>query len=879
MEKSMKPDNERLLSDAILALRAAEPNAKQLADSAAQVASRLGISAGDEFAFRQETGDIDGCADVQRLLSPYQAGTLAGPQSLLIRAHLRDCVACRGRLLRGESGRGVLDWTAPSAADRVVWRPRSFGWALAACLALFGCSLFVYKAYWQVPPGVRAEVRSIDGPVYLLSNRGDRPISAGDDLTEGEHLRTTGGAHAVLRLADGSTVEVNERSVLAVGARGRNMTVSLESGRVIVQAAKRTAGHLYVQTPDCRVAVTGTVFSVNSGIKGSRVAVLQGAVHVEHAGTDALLQAGEQVATNDAISPVPIDQQIAWSQDREKYLVLLAQFATLQHHLEQIPTPPLRYTSDLLDRVPANTLLYISIPNLGDFLNQANGIFNDQLKESPALQQWWSARHGNTADLDALVAKLHQMSGYLGDEIVIAGAEQANGRAGFAVIADVQKSGLADFLTNQFAQSDSTPGITVFDERLLAAAPAPTTGQAGEYAVVREREVVFSNDLGTLKQINAQLDAGASGFATGVFGQQIQAAYARGAGVILAADVHQMLIDRPASTHDAGSLENSGMDNVQYLIAEHREANGLPENHLNLQFSGTRQRVASWLAAPGPIGSLDFVTPNASFAVAALSKDPKEIADDIMAMTAPEQGTRNSGWTETEEKPQINVREDLAANLGGEVLISLDGPVLPTPSWKAVIEVRDAEKLESALERLTEAVNQQAQSKNAHHITIESSQIGEQKFYAVRDLTTGSMVASYTFADGYMVMAPDRAVVVEALRAHANGNTLARASAFKALLPSDQNDNYSAIAYQNLSPVLTPLLSQVSGESANALREMAEDARPTAILAWGKDTRIEAASNSHLFGFEFLTLADTISHEGGLGGRMGNNQVRPSVRQ
>ena len=93
--------------------------------------------------------------------------------------------------------------------------------------------------------------------------------------------------------------------------------------------------------------------------------------------------------------------------------------------------------------------------------------------------------------------------------------------------------------------------------------------------------------------------------------------------------------------------------------------------------------------------------------------------------------------------------------------------------------------------------------------------------------------------------------------------------------PADQNDNYSAIAYQNLSPVLTPLLSQVSTESANALREMAADARPTAILAWGKDTRIEAASNSHLFGFEFLTLANTIHAGGGLG----NNQAHPSVRQ
>jgi len=44
------------------------------------------------------------------------------------------------------------------------------------------------------------------------------------------------------------------------------------------------------------------------------------------------------------------------------------------------------------------------------------------------------------------------------------------------------------------------------------------------------------------------------------------------------------------------------------------------------------------LAAPAPIGSLDFVTPNAAIAAAVLSKDPKAIADDIMAMTRQEMG-------------------------------------------------------------------------------------------------------------------------------------------------------------------------------------------------------------------------------------------------
>jgi hypothetical protein len=834
------------LRAAVQALQGEAPDAAQLDDAAKRVAGRLGIDVMEDSA----VDTIESCGDVQHLLASYRAGTLSGARRLLIDDHLRDCGACLRRF-RGGPEAAVLDWSIPAAKDAFVWRSQAFGLATAACFALLVFSFFAYRAYWQTPPGVRAEVQSINGSAYGISDAGDRQLSAGDQLKDGEQFRTSGGAHAILRLSDGSTVEVNERSVLGVGARGHNMTISLNNGAVIVQAAKRDSGHLYLKTPDCRVAVTGTVFSVNSGIKGSRVAVLQGSVQVMHAGMDTLVHAGDQLATNDNLSPEPVAQQISWSQDREKYLILLAQFTAIQHRLEQIPFPQARYSSDLLGRVPADTLLYISIPNLGEFLNQANQIFQDQLKQSPALLQWWERGHGdNTADLDSLIEKLHQAGQYLGDEIVIVGTNQT-GTPGFAILTDLQQSGLDDFLRKQFA---SSTGLILLDEKSLESTPTSPATKSGGYALIRQHEAVFSNSIATLKQIDAQLNTGASGFAAGEFGKQIAAAYGRGAGVILAADLHQMVADKlRAGGRGTEAIENSGMDEVRYLIAEHRETNGLPENHLDLQFSGTRQHAASWLAAPAPIGSLDFVTPNAAVAVAFLSKDPTTIADDLMTMVA-NQPTENKEWTEGEAKLGISFRDDLAANLGGDFLLSLDGPVLPTPSWKAVIEVNNPQRLENTLERLAQSLREQVQGTQSHPLAIESSQVGAQRFYSVQDLTSGATLAQYIFSDGYMIVAPSRALLMEALHTHASGDSLARSTSFKALLPKDENENYSAIAYQNLGPVLTPLLSQLSAESAQAIRQLAADSRPTAICAWGKDSRIEAASNSHLFGFDFLTL-------------------------
>ena len=848
----MKSQDDLRLDMATQSMRESEPDPGMLSASAGKLADKLGIAL-------TEDADLGYCEDMQFLMAAYRAKTLPESKALLVEAHLHECGACL-RKFRG--GSAQVDWSKPrmpkvmTAGTQV--RPRTIAWAISALLAIAATGLFVYKAYWQIPPGVRAEVESIDGSASLITDSGDRLLVPGAQLQEGEQLRTSVGSHAVLRLADGSHVEMNERSAVSVGARGRNLTLDLDRGAVIVRAAHRTSGHLYVQTEDCRVAVTGTVFSVDAGIKGSRIGVLQGAVEVRHAGVRSMVQAGSEFTTTQNLAPEPVSAQVGWSQNRDQYLELLAQLSTLQHRIEQIPLPQPRYGSDLLNRMPADTQLYVSIPNLGDFVTQAKAIFEDQLKQSPVLQQWWSTgKQDKTAELDQLVSKLHDLSQYLGDEMVVVALKQQTG-AGIAVVADVQRSGLADLLKQQFA-SGVHGGLTVLDENALKTATGGSNG--GAYALVRTKEVAFSHSIDALKAIDAQLNAGASGFASSDFGQQITAAYSRGAGVILAANLQALIADAPnhnGKHNDA--LQVSGIGGVRYLIAEHREVSGAPQNHLNLQFTGERQRVASWLGAPAAMGALDFVSPNAAIAVAGVSKDPAAIVDDMVAMMSTDKnGTQE--WNKAQSELGIDIRNDLAANLGGEFLVALDGPVLPTPAWKVVIEVRDSARFESTLERLVQAINSHAQGKDGHGISIDTTQAGAQTFHAVHDTATGTEVAEYTYANGYMILAQTRALLMEALHTHSSGNTLAHSSSFRALLPADQNENYSAVAYQNLAPVITPLASQMSGDSADALKKLAADSRPTAICAWGKDAGIEAASNSNLFGFDFLTLGKLLSSQ------------------
>ena len=68
-----------------------------------------------------------------------------------------------------------------------------------------------------------------------------------------------------------------------------------------------------------------------------------------------------------------------------------------------------------------DTILYIGIPNLGDALQQANQIFQQQLSQSKVLQDWWN-KSGNSNQHptpEELIGQIQAISQYLGDEVVI----------------------------------------------------------------------------------------------------------------------------------------------------------------------------------------------------------------------------------------------------------------------------------------------------------------------------------------------------------------------------------------------------------------------------------------------------------------------------
>src|SRR4029450_8434362 len=144
-------------------------------------------------------------------------------------------------------------------------------------------------------------------------------LEAGAAIGERESVRTGPGAHAVLRLADGSMVDVNERTELFVTAAWSGEGVHLQRGDIIVKAAKQRRGHLRVLTRDSIASVKGTVFGVSAGMGGAVVSVVEGSVAVNQPGKDVLLRPGQQSASMPALAS-SVAQAVSWSPDAEPHL-------------------------------------------------------------------------------------------------------------------------------------------------------------------------------------------------------------------------------------------------------------------------------------------------------------------------------------------------------------------------------------------------------------------------------------------------------------------------------------------------------------------------------------------------------------------------------
>src|SRR6266853_3277345 len=298
---------------------------------------------------------IEGCADFQSLIPAYLGGELSEARALLLVDHTHECIPCRKALKQARESRvGAVPAMRRQSRKAATYslRPVVLRWGIAAALVI-GLGLIALPLIQRYVPfgSFDVTVQAADGPVYAVTDAQTRSLNAGEKIKRGDTIRTAKDAHAIVRLGDGSLIEMKDRSEFSINQTLRGTTLHLDRGSVIVEAAKQK-GHFFVETGDSLVSVTGTTFAVNSGTKGSRVSVIEGEVHLDRSGDDQVLRSGEQATTNASIETISVKDEIAWSRNAARYAKTLEGLTALQKALNAVAKPGVRYSTRLLDMMP-----------------------------------------------------------------------------------------------------------------------------------------------------------------------------------------------------------------------------------------------------------------------------------------------------------------------------------------------------------------------------------------------------------------------------------------------------------------------------------------------------------------------------------------------
>jgi hypothetical protein len=239
------------------------------------------------------------------------------------------------------------------------------------------------------------------------------------------------------------------------------------------------------------------------------------------------------------------------------------------------------------------------------------------------------------------------------------------------------------------------------------------------------------------------------------------------------------------------------------------------------------------------MGTLDFVSADAHLAAAFVVKEPSAMIVDLFAVA----GSDDPDLARLEAEIGLSLRDDVAAPLGGEIAFALDGPFLPEPAWKAVLEVYDPARLQHTVAVAVARLNDRLRAEGEQELALSSEQGGGRTWHRLDTKYAGF---SWVYVDGYLLAAPSRALLERTLDQRAAGATLPASGRFRELLPRDERADFSALLYQNVGPLLAPVaggLSRMGGEGLSdsqrqALSALTADAKPTVAYAYGEPDRV-----------------------------------------
>ena len=793
----MNGDNESL-DRALELVRDDVPSAAQ----AAAAGERAGKALGLRLDTAQQPQPI---ADYDALVADYVAGRLSTPERQLFEAELRASVPLRRRV---EAARAV--GRPPSAQRRAASRGYGvWAWAAAATLlAAVAALLIVPLTGVTIDQARLAQLKAVNGVLYRVADGGLVPVAAGAWIDGGERLRTARNATAVLALDDGTEVEVGERSQLTFSRQRRGSRIRVDRGRIIVQAAEQ-ADVLHVATDELLVAVTGTIFAVDHGTQGSRVGVVEGEVEVRRGREQTRLGAGELYASRTSAG-ASLEKAVGWSRHADRYVAMLREYAHLKRSGDALLRSSLRFSTRLLDLSPANTSAYLAVPNAPAMIVESVEIVRRLRTRVGA----GAAIPATTGAFEQMLPWLRSVSEHLGPETALAfGFAREDEQPAPLLISAVKPNAGAQLRAILLERPPATaePPFVLID--------APAAAEAGQLSVwLREDLLAASTSPPLLRELEAHLGGAANAFAESQLYARLVDLYADGAQYL-------------------GGIEAPGGD-VETVVGGWQTDQDRSSLEATVDLAAGAAGPASWLDHPAPMATLDFFSAEAAFATAAVVRDVRDCFDAVLALPAVQALQTRGG---------LDFLDDFETAFGGEFAFGIDGPPLPTPSWLAIVEVYDGAMFHQGVRTLTERVNEVAalRGENLQVRWIHDDR-GADSLYRIESARNEALSnVYYTIFNGYLIAAPNVALIERAKRTYQSGAGLTSAAKFRELLPAGPRINLSALAFSRHTDELLALLpSDGYEEERRTIDELRELLGPVLAGVYAERDAIKVVVNS-----------------------------------
>jgi hypothetical protein len=759
------------------------------------------------------------CAEFRQDFSAYLGRELAASRRLLVEDHLSRCPSCRTQIAEMKGARTVIAMPPGLPRHSLGVGGSSSRWVrhgmLAAAAALLIAVVYAGRNTIDAmmgPGGPRATVVSAEGGLYRV---GTGALAAGAAIGERESVRTGPGGHAVLQLADGSTMDVNERTELFVTAAWSGQAIHLQRGDVIVKAAKQRRGSLRVLTRDSIASVKGTIFAVSAGVGGSVVSVVEGSVAVNQPGKELVLSPGEQAASIPALAS-SVAQAVSWSPDSAYYLEVLASLVQIERGLANYPAE-LRTNSALLALLPAGAGVYGAVPNPGLTIDRALALAQEQSAQNPTFNAWWNSETG--LELRQIADRIQSVSPLLGEEIVFSASVAGSNEPVPMVMARVQsgkRADLASALEGLFAQAGESASYSISDDL-----------------------VVISDSPTHLAWATEHLGQGAGS----PFAAAIAERYQRGVGWLIGMDASALITI--AAEDDAPPVELAAMTGMKYVFLEQRAPAGAEENEVTFSFEGQRTGMASWLADAGSGGAAEYLSADALVAGYVSTREPLQMFQELTAQLTSSEPEFGSGLSSLDEKLGTGFVQDLTAAVGTEAALALTGFSTSGPMWVIASVANNPSVIDSSLLKLVDTFNAElGPDEQSKRIVFAQESTGGRIW---NTLTPGGLPVgiTWTYDAGYMVAASDRAVAERAIATRNGGSQLVWSPDFLGQLPSSAGLHPSAFAWLNTKGAFA-LLSPLA--PSPALAELMTRRDPVLVVFDGTAERIHAASRTRISG-------------------------------